>query len=104
MKRILSKISIVYARTKEFLKYFLLFPIALWKYRGRTIYLISERGTDARDNGYHMFRYIRQNHPEDEAYYVITKDSADYPKVAELGKVVSIDKPSTTSAIVLYIS
>lgn len=88
MKRILSKIPIAYVMLKELLKYYILFPIALWKYRGRTIYLIAERGTDARDNGYHMFRYIRKNHPGNEAYYVITKESPDYPKVAELGNVV----------------
>ena len=35
-----------------------LFP----KYRG--VWIVSERGSDARDNGYHFFKYIRENHPE----------------------------------------
>lgn len=43
---------------------------------------------DARDNGFHMFRYIRENHPEQSAYYIIQKDSPDYPKVAALGNTV----------------
>lgn len=67
---------------------YLLFPVALWKYKGREIWLIAERGTDARDNGYHFFKYLRQHHPEIETYYVITEDSADRDKVAALGDVV----------------
>lgn len=72
----------------EMVKYYALFPIALLKYRDREIWLVSERGTDARDNGYHFYRYLREKHPEIEAYYVITADSADRPKVEALGNVV----------------
>lgn len=35
------------------------------------LWLVSERGTDARDNGYWMFRYIKQHHPEISAKYII---------------------------------
>lgn len=59
-----------------------LFP----KYRG--VWIVSERGSDARDNGYHFFKYIRENHPEIKAYYIIEKKSADYHKVAKLGNIV----------------
>lgn len=69
-------------------KCYLLIPVALWKYRGREIWLVSERGTDARDNGYHFFKYLREQHPEIEAYYAITEDSADRDRVAALGEVV----------------
>lgn len=72
----------------EFIKYILLYPIARIMYRNRQIFIFSERGTDARDNGYYMFRYFRQVHPELEAYYIITKESADYEKVRKLGNVV----------------
>lgn len=72
----------------EMVKYYALFPVALWKYRGREIWLVSERGTDARDNGYHFYKYLREKHPEIEVYYVITADSADRPKVEALGNVV----------------
>lgn len=37
----------------------------------RDVWLISERGYDARDNGYHLFKYINLNHPEVNIYYVI---------------------------------
>ncbi len=52
------------------------------------VYLISERGTDARDNGYHFFKYICENFPDKEVYYVIDIKSADYQKVKRIGNVV----------------
>ncbi|MCR5674600.1 MAG: CDP-glycerol glycerophosphotransferase family protein [Lachnospiraceae bacterium] len=48
----------------------------------RALWLISERGYDARDNGYWFYRYLRTDHPEINAYYVITKDSADRDRVS----------------------
>ena len=46
-------------------------------------WVICERGTDARDNGYAFYRYMVDHHPEIRLYYLITPDSADYPKVME---------------------
>jgi len=43
----------------------------------KDIYLISERGTDARDNGLYFFCYLKRNYPEKEVYYIISKDSVD---------------------------
>lgn len=68
--------------------YFILRPIAQIIYRKKHIWIISERGTDARDNGYHFYRYVRERHPEQRAYYIIERKSPDYPKVAALGNVV----------------
>ncbi len=51
-------------------------------------WIISERGTDARDNGYFFFKYMRENHPEIDCCYVITPFSPDFSKVALLGKTV----------------
>ena len=45
------------------------------------VWLISERGVDARDNGFHFYRYIKKNHPEVVVKYVISKDSADRKKI-----------------------
>lgn len=55
-------------------------------YRG--IWLVGERGTDARDNGYWFYRYLRTQHPELRAYYVITADSPDAAKITALGGAV----------------
>ena len=72
----------------EILKSAVLYPVGRLLYRNKSVWLISERGTDARDNGYHFFRYLREKHPEIECYYVITKDSPDRSRVASLGKTV----------------
>lgn len=55
-------------------------------YRG--IWLMAERGTEAQDNAYHLFRYIREHHPDIVVYYVIDPRNPDFSKVAELGKTV----------------
>ena len=44
-------------------------------------WLISERGIDARDNGYWFYKYIKENHPEIDVKYIISKDCADYNKI-----------------------
>ena len=53
------------------------------------LWIVSERGTDARDNGYHFFKYITKEHPEINSAYVIAKNSPDYEKVASLGRVIN---------------
>lgn len=60
----------------------LIFP----KYRN--VWIVAERGEDARDNGYFFYKYVRQRHPEINAYYIIDKMSVDYHKVASLGNVI----------------
>lgn len=55
-------------------------------YRKRTIFLILERGNDARDNGFCFFEYVQEKHPEIESYYAITKDSPDRGKLFKYGR------------------
>lgn len=57
----------------------------------REILLIGERKGEAKDNGYHLFKYIRENHPNDKIYYVIDKSSLDLEKLQPLGNVVYAD-------------
>ena len=52
------------------------------------LWIVSERGVDARDNGYHFFKYLRNEHPEINTVYIISNDSPDRQKVASLGKIV----------------
>lgn len=47
------------------------------------LWLICERGTDARDNGYVFFKYMKQNHPEIKVKYIISSSSPDYHKLSE---------------------
>ena len=43
--------------------------------RYKDLWIVSERGIDARDNGYHFFKYLRNAHPEINSVYIISKDS-----------------------------
>nr|WP_288306430.1 CDP-glycerol glycerophosphotransferase family protein [uncultured Romboutsia sp.] len=55
----------------------------------KDIWLICERGTEAKDNGYWMFKYIRENHPEINVHYIIDeKYEKDYKKVATYGNII----------------
>ena len=54
----------------------------------RRVWLVTERGFDARDNAYWFFRYLREQHPKINACYVIDPKSPDYPKVRQLGRTV----------------
>lgn len=53
----------------------------------KDFWLISERGKEARDNGYALYRWLKSNHPEISIKYVITKESTDYHRI-EQGDVV----------------
>lgn len=57
----------------------------------QNIWLVREKGTEARDNGYHFFRFLREKHPEIPAYYVITRDAADRKKVEPYGNIVELN-------------
>ncbi len=85
----IKKIRRILGYLVEAIKYFLLYPVAILIYGRREIYIVAERGTDARDNGYYMFRFFRQEHPELEVYYIITKDSVDRRKIMKLGNIVT---------------
>lgn len=54
----------------------------------RELWLVCERGNDARDNGYWFYRYLKEKHPEINARYVIGADSADRAKIEALGGMV----------------
>ena len=55
----------------------------------RHLWLVMERGFDARDNAYWFFRYLCERKPQINACYVIDKASPDFDKVAQLGGTVS---------------
>ncbi len=54
----------------------------------KDIWLIQEKIGEARDNGYHLFKYIRTTHPEINVYLVITADSPDFHKVQKYGNLI----------------
>ncbi len=66
-------------------KEYLNFPNDIW--------LFSERGNEAKDNAFVLFKFIREHYPDIPAYYIFTKeDSQVYAQVEKLGNI--IDKNS----------
>lgn len=55
----------------------------------RNLWLIAERGTDAQDNGYHFYKYMRREHPEINARYLICVDSPDRERFEEKDRLIS---------------
>lgn len=55
----------------------------------KDLWLISERGVDARDNGYYLFRYITKKHKDINIAYVISKNSSDRERVSKCGRIIT---------------
>ncbi|MDR2971786.1 MAG: CDP-glycerol glycerophosphotransferase family protein [Bacteroidales bacterium] len=58
------------------------------KEKFRNAWIICERGIEAQDNGYMLFKYIRTHYPEKKVYYLIDFSMPDYDRVKELGNVI----------------
>lgn len=82
-----------FVKAKDILSVFglliMFIPAMIAKIFIRDFWLISEDKNEARDNGYSLFKYIRENHKKQKVAYAISKKSPDYQKVKKLGKVVS---------------
>ena len=63
-------------------------PALVYKKTHTPFWIISEAPSEARDNGYWLFKYIRSKHPEQPCVYAIKRNSPDYQKVNDLGPVV----------------
>lgn len=57
----------------------------------RNVWIISERGNDARDNGYFFYKYMCEKHPEQPLWYIIDSKSPDFPRVCQLGKWIEFE-------------
>lgn len=90
MKNLKEKLERV--KGKDILSVFLFFaaiPQAMYlKRKRKDLWLICEDENEARDNGFWLYRYIRQQHPEQDCVYAINKNSVDYQKVKDLGEVI----------------
>ncbi len=51
------------------------------KIKNDNIWLISERGNEARDNSYHFYKFLKKNHKEIKVKYIIDKKSVDAKKI-----------------------
>ncbi len=57
-------------------------------FRRKKIWLIGERPDTAQDNSYHLFTYIRKEHPEIPIFYIIDKECNDYKNIKDLGNII----------------
>jgi len=57
-------------------------------HKKKDIWVIGERPYKAQDTGFHFFKYMRENHPERNAYYVIEKDSPELSNIKEYGNIL----------------
>ena len=93
-------ISFRIAQVWALIKLAVAFPIALF-YKRKCIWLIAERGDDARDNGYCFFMYMKEKHPSEEIYYIISKDSVDRIRLTQYEESI-IDYRSMHHYIMLW--
>lgn len=55
----------------------------------KPVWVIGELPYKAQDNGLHFFKYLRHNHPEIDAYYVIEPDSPEQSNLAGYDHVIA---------------
>ena len=88
MKKFLLKLKFV--KFKDICSFFLLIvvllPAIIAKIFIRDFWLICEDKNEARDNGYWLFKYIKEHQPTQKVAYAINKKCPDYIKVKNLGK------------------
>lgn len=90
MSRFIEKLKLV--KLRDILHIFLFIfalPIALvYRCFRRDLWLICDNGIEASDNGFWLFKYICEEHPEQDCVYAVYKTSVDYDKVKNTGRVV----------------
>lgn len=82
-----------YVKFRDILHIFLFLaalPIALiCKLRRKDLWLICDNGNEAADNGFAFFKYVAENHPEQDVVFAVCKNSPDRQKVEAVGKTVN---------------
>ena len=81
--------------------YFLSYPLAFLIYGKKKYWLLSEIDFDARDNGYHFFKYINENHPEINSIYIISRKNPYFLKIKNIGRTV---EPCSYKHMLLFIA
>lgn len=59
-----------------------------FKRKYQKIWLVCEEPAEARDNGYHFYKYMCKKQPQQRCVYAIRRKSVDYQKVKNLGSVI----------------
>lgn len=70
-------------------KFISAWPIAcIYRRLRRHLWLLCEYETEARDNAFYLFSYLREKQPQIDAVYAISHRGKDFYKVKSLGEVV----------------
>ena len=74
-------------------------------FKRKPLWLISDRPASAGDNGEAFFTYMRKNHKEIDARFVLMADSSDFERMSKIGPVLVKDslKHKLLSAVSEYI-
>lgn len=74
------------------IKYVVTIPFALMIRKiKKNVWIISERPTQARDNGFCFFKYMCEEHPDSTVYYLIDKKSSDYEKIKKYRNIIQFN-------------
>ena len=66
-------------------------PALIARHFQPSVWIITERPDQARDNGYCFFKYLKEYHPEQAVYYIIDKQSKDFKKIASFDSIIQFD-------------
>lgn len=89
IRALLEKMCSYISCTVKYMAAAVVSPLFRNKDKYKDLWIISERGIDARDNGYYLFKYITENYPEINIAYIITKTSPDRERVSKLGRLIN---------------
>ncbi|WP_320047930.1 CDP-glycerol glycerophosphotransferase family protein [uncultured Ilyobacter sp.] len=87
MKKKLYTLSLTFWCEIIRLLYFITIPL----FKKRNIWLICETEFQAQENGYYLFKYIRENYPDRDVYYVISKESPCLHNIDYLDNVLYLN-------------
>ena len=69
--------------------FLLALPVSLvYRLFRKDLWLVCDNKNEARDNGYWLYKYVREKYPEQDIVYAINKKSKDFERVRDLGKTV----------------
>lgn len=85
----MKKIHMRLHQLQVLISYLICYTIHIFLFnKKQNIWLISERGNEARDNGYAFYQYLKTYHQSQKVLYVITKNSSDIEKIAREDRLI----------------
>ncbi|MBP1046352.1 CDP-glycerol glycerophosphotransferase family protein [Enterococcus sp. BWM-S5] len=71
-----------------FLLVIMFIPGKIYKMINRDVWVITEYENNARDNGYWLFKYIREHDPNRKVFYPINLECSDFERIKPLGNYI----------------